>query len=100
MVVSAGAIHSPAVLLRSGVDTAGMGQNLHDHPSFPIAIQLTQPAQPGRLPIATLAQLSSPDDHHDLQLLPIDGVDRSLPNLGLLMAALMRSHSRVGAPGQ
>lgn len=94
VVVSAGAIHSPAILLRSGVDTPGVGANLHDHPSFPIAIQLHEPARPGRLPIATLAQLSSPDAHHDLQLLPIDGVDRTMPHLGLLMAALMRTHSR------
>jgi len=41
-----------------------------------------------------LAQLSSPHDHHDLQLLPIDGVDRTHPNVGVLMAALMRTHSR------
>ena len=34
----------------------------------------------GRLPIATLAQLSSPGSHHDLQLLPIDGVDRTMPH--------------------
>ncbi len=94
VVVSAGAIHSPAILMRSGVDTPGVGDNLHDHPSFPIAIQLHQPRLPAQLPIATLAQLSSPHGHHDLQLLPIDGVDRSLPHLGLLMAALMRSHSR------
>ena len=49
VVVSAGAIHSPAILLRSGVDTPGVGANLHDHPSFPIAIQLHEPAPPGRL---------------------------------------------------
>lgn len=94
VVVCAGAIHSPALLLRSGVDTVGVGDNLHDHPSFPIALQLHEPAQGGRLPIATLAQLSSPGAHHDLQLLPIDGVDRTMPRLGLLMAALMQSRSR------
>jgi choline dehydrogenase-like flavoprotein len=94
VVVCAGAIHSPAVLLRSGVDTPGVGHNLHDHPSFPISIELNESANPGRLPIATLAQLSSPQDHHDLQLLPIDGVDRSMPHLGVLMAALMRTRSR------
>jgi 5-(hydroxymethyl)furfural/furfural oxidase len=94
VVLCAGAIHSPAILLRSGVDTPGVGDNLHDHPSFPIAIQLRDAAPPGKLPIATLAQLSSPSGHHDLQLLPIDGVDPSMPTLGLLMAALMSSHSR------
>lgn len=95
VVVSAGAIHSPAILLRSGVDTPGVGANLHDHPSFPVTIQLHEPFAAGGLPIATVAQLSSaPDRRHDLQLLPIDGVDPSMPELGVLMAALMRSHSR------
>jgi 5-(hydroxymethyl)furfural/furfural oxidase len=94
VVVCAGAIHSPAVLLRSGVDTPGVGRNLHDHPSFPIALQLHEPFEAGRLPIATLAQLSSARARNDIQLLPIDGVDPTWPNLGLLMAALMRSHSR------
>jgi choline dehydrogenase/5-(hydroxymethyl)furfural/furfural oxidase len=94
VVISAGAIHSPAILLRSSVDTPGVGDNLHDHPSFPIAVQLHEARLPSLLPIATLARLSSTHGHHDVQLLPIDGVDRSLPHLGLLMAALMRSHSR------
>ena len=56
VVVSAGAIHSPAILLRSGVDTPGVGDNLHDHPSFPIA-DPTAPSRrsPAGCAIATLA---------------------------------------------
>jgi choline dehydrogenase-like flavoprotein len=95
VVVCAGAIHSPAVLLRSGVDTPGVGDNLHDHPSFPIAILRREAADPSMLPIATVAQLASPDGVDDaIQLLPIDHVDPAAPGVSLLMAAIMRSHSR------
>lgn len=94
VVVSAGAIHSPAILLRSAVDVAGVGENLHDHPSFPIGIWLDDDPPPAVVPIATLAVLSSPWGVDDLQLLPIDGIDPATPRLGMLMAALMRSHSR------
>ena len=103
VIVSAGAIHSPAVLLRSGVDTPGVGDNLHDHPSFPIALRRTRAASLDALPIATVAILSSglgagssdgSDGVDDLQLLPIEHVDAAMPELALVMAALMRSHSR------
>ena len=43
VVVSAGAIHSPAILLRSGVDTPGVGEGLKDHPSAPIASNVSSP---------------------------------------------------------
>ncbi|NDA77685.1 MAG: GMC family oxidoreductase, partial [Actinobacteria bacterium] len=36
VVVSAGAIHSPTILLRSGLDRPGIGEGLQDHPSAPI----------------------------------------------------------------
>jgi choline dehydrogenase/5-(hydroxymethyl)furfural/furfural oxidase len=103
VIVASGAIHSPAVLLRSGIDTDGVGDGLQDHPSFPIALMRRDPADLDGLPIATVATLSSglgdphaigSDGVDDLQLLPIDHVDASMPGLGMLMAALMRSHSR------
>lgn len=102
VIVSAGAIHTPAVLLRSGVDTDGVGDRLQDHPSFPIGLVRHEPADIGSLPIATVATLSSgigdaasdaADGVDDLQLLPIEYVDASMPALGMVMAALMRSHS-------
>jgi len=103
VIVAAGAIHSPAVLLRSGVDTPGVGDNLHDHPSFPIALRRLRPASLDSLPIATVATLSSglgdggpdgTDGVDDLQLLPMEHVDAAMPDLALVMAALMRSRSR------
>jgi choline dehydrogenase/5-(hydroxymethyl)furfural/furfural oxidase len=94
VVLSAGAIHSPVVLLRSGVDTPRVGENLHDHPAFPFAIVLDQPAPPGSLGVATVAALSSGAEPDDLQLLAVDGVEPSMPSLGVVLVALMRSRSR------
>lgn len=94
VVVSAGAIHSPALLLRSGVDTPGVGEGLHDHPSVALPLVLHDPAPIGSLPIATLARVSSGAEPQDLQILPIDAIEPSMPSLGLVMVALMRSHSR------
>jgi choline dehydrogenase-like flavoprotein len=96
VVVSAGAIHSPAVLLRSGIDGPAVGANLHDHPSYPVPILLHPEtvADSGALAIAALARHSSGAAAHDLQLLAIDHVDPALADLGMVMVALMRSRSR------
>ena len=94
VILSAGAIHSPAILLRSDVDTPGVGENLHDHPSFPIALSRREPANTRGLAITTAAARSSAHARGDLQLLPMEYVDPSDPMRGLLLTALMRAHSR------
>jgi choline dehydrogenase/5-(hydroxymethyl)furfural/furfural oxidase len=94
VVVAAGAIHSPAVLLRSRLDVDGIGDGLQDHPGFPIGVRLRTPAVSGGLPIATVGHRSSTGGDRDLQLLPMDHADPAFPDLGLLMAALMTVHSR------
>ncbi len=96
VIVCAGAIHTPALLLRSGVEREGVGLNLHDHAAFPIMLQLADEyiGDPASLPIAVLLRASSTTGHHDLQVVPMDHVDRDVPSLGLVMGALMRVHSR------
>ncbi len=42
VVLAAGAIHSPAILLRSHVDTPGVGLGLQDHPSAPLTLRLRE----------------------------------------------------------
>ena len=56
VVLAAGAVHSPAILLRSGVDTPGVGAGLQDHASAPMTLQLRDGAAgaPGELAIGTL----------------------------------------------
>ncbi len=95
VVVCAGAIHSPAILLRSGIDRPGIGQGLQDHPSLPVALHLRdgQAVGPDALAVSACLQ-GTHSDTNDLQLLALDAVDVTMPSLGLLMGAVMRVHSR------
>jgi choline dehydrogenase-like flavoprotein len=101
VVVSAGAIHSPWLLLRSGVDRPGVGQGLKDHASATLTLRLTEPAAVDHLAAASLLRWSSNAGGGDLQLLPLDHV--GVPEYGALVAGLMSVHSTgsvsVGANG-
>jgi choline dehydrogenase-like flavoprotein len=92
IVLAAGAIHSPAILLRSGVDTPGVGLGLQDHPSAAFTLQLRDGAvaEPGSLVIGSLLQRGA------LQFLPMNHLGRTAPGLGLLMVALMRPSGSAG----
>ncbi len=92
VVVAAGAIHSPAILLRSGVDTPGVGLGLQDHASAPLTLQLRDGAAgaPGQLAIASLLR------RDPWQFLPMNHLGAAAPGLGLLMTALMRPRGRAG----
>ena len=89
VVVSAGAIHSPAILLRSGVDTPGVGEGLKDHPSAPIALRLIADAIAD--PSSTVATTMLRRD--GLQVLPMNHLGARALGYGLLMPALMNVHS-------
>ena len=92
VVLAGGAIHSPAILLRSRVDTPGVGAGLQDHPAAPLTLVLREGAvaSPGELAVGTLLQRGP------LQFLPMNHLGAGAPGLGLLMAALMRPHGRAG----
>jgi choline dehydrogenase/5-(hydroxymethyl)furfural/furfural oxidase len=94
VVVAAGAIHSPAILLRSKIDRPGIGQGLQDHPSAPLTISLAESCSPHELAVTTLARFTSGFAPADLQLLPIDHLGHSSEGYGLLSVALMLSRSR------
>lgn len=97
VVVCAGAVHSPTILLRSGVERPGIGIGLQDHPSFPVTFGLHgDPGESGigtRLSVGALlrAGLAAPDD---LQVLAMEEADPAAPGLGLLLGAVMRVWSR------
>jgi len=95
VIVSAGAIHSPAILLRSEIDTPGIGEGLKDHPAFAVALHLAESAEwdPTSLAISVIGKLSSGENASDLQILPMDHLGATLPRTGLLMVALMSVHS-------
>lgn len=91
VVVCAGAIHSPAILLRSGLDTPGIGDGLKDHVAFPVSIQLGEGVEwdPSSLPISVVARLSTGEEPADLQILPMNHLGPDAPHVGLVMVALM-----------
>ena len=89
VVVCAGAIHAPAILLRSGVDREGVGRGLHDHPSLSVPMTLRhESAGQSALAISVVVRASQAAAH-DVQVIPFDG-----PSGASLMAAAMRTHSR------
>jgi choline dehydrogenase/5-(hydroxymethyl)furfural/furfural oxidase len=72
--LSCGAIHSPTLLLRSGVDRPGIGHNLKDHPSAPVLLRLRPDfvVQPGQWPaIGGVLRWSSGHAEADLQLVAL-----------------------------
>jgi choline dehydrogenase-like flavoprotein len=90
VVISAGAIHSPAILLRSGVDAPGVGEGLQDHPSASVTLALHRGAvaEPGTLAVATLLRRG------DIHVLPLNHLGADAPGFGALMAALMQVRGR------
>ncbi|NND74338.1 MAG: NAD(P)-binding protein [Ilumatobacter sp.] len=92
VVVAAGAIHTPALLLRSGVDTPGIGTGLQDHPAVAFTLALHEPDDPSRLVTGAVA------DRGTIQLLPMNHLGSSPDGAshGMLMAALMSPHGRAG----
>lgn len=100
VVLAAGALHTPAILLRSGIDRPGVGANLQDHVALAASLMLrAEHRAPEGVPAATaLARWSSGASAADLQLVAFDhlgpGDGR---NVGMVMLGLMdvRSQGRV-----
>jgi choline dehydrogenase-like flavoprotein len=106
VIVSAGAIHSPAILLRSGIGPASglpVGANLVDHPAtsgFELALRPEGRLPPGDVPVLTSmlrcsSGLAEAGDN-DLQMLwlsPVGGADDDHAG-GRVIVAAMRSFSR------
>jgi len=105
VIVSAGAIHSPAILLRSGIgveDRLPVGRNLKDHaatPGFEVALVPDARMSTARAPVfSSLLRYSSglaDAGPNDLQIVWFDGVgndDASLAG-GRVIGALMRVFS-------
>lgn len=89
VVVCAGALHTPAILLRSEVELDGVGRGLHDHAS--LSVPLTLVDANARRPGSSISVLARATHvaRHDVQVIPFDAADG--PSL---MAAAMRVHSR------
>lgn len=98
VVLAAGAIHTPALLLRSGIDTPGIGRGLQDHPAAPLTLLLRAGVDQdvGGLVVGSLLHERIGD--HLVQFLPMNHLGRQSGNerLALLMPALM---TPTGADG-
>ncbi len=83
VVVCAGAIRTPALLLVSGIDTPGIGEGLQDHPAFAITLELTPESVDETLPsiVATI-------DRSGAQILVMNHLPGA-PHYGSLIGALM-----------
>ena len=89
VVVSAGALHSPRLLARSGVDRPGLGTNLQDHPAVRVVVPVPEHEQVPdrrRLPFGVVGR------HGDIQFVPMDYTDDRAT--GGITVALMRARSR------
>jgi choline dehydrogenase-like flavoprotein len=98
IIVAAGAIHTPALLLRSALDTSGIGHGLQDHPAAPLTLLLREGVDNNRggLVIGTLLHQHIGDDL--IQLLPMNhlGAQPGAERLALLMPALMTPSGAEG----
>lgn len=88
VVVCAGAIETPALLLRSGVDTPGVGEGIQDHVGVAISFDLRAPSSDG---VAIGAIVTRP--HRQIVVM-----DR-LPGRGD-MGAVIAGHSSVRSSGR
>lgn len=98
VVLAAGAIHSPALLLRSGVDTTGIGSGLQDHPSTVLTLALDPDAAQNPAGLVIGSVLHVPMRGELVQLLPMNhlGATPEARGLAVLMTALMTPHGRAG----
>lgn len=100
VVLSAGAIHSPAVLLRSGVTRPGVGANLMEHPTAGANVVLASgPLSADAPAVSCILRYSSGvagGGSTDMQMLPLNmvGVEPELLGVGRIFAAVMAPFSR------
>ena len=91
VVVCAGAIGSPLLLLGSGIRRDAIGRGLKDHPSATITLRGAIPAAPAAHVAAVSLVWSSSLGTDDLQLVPIDHTDAA--GESALIAGVMEAHS-------
>lgn len=94
VVLAAGAIETPRLLLRSGLENPSIGQGLQDHASATFTVVRRQVVDASSLAVGVVGRFSSGLASADLQILPIDHLGRDAPGLGVVNVALMNVESR------
>ena len=83
VVLCAGAIHTPALMLASGIDTPGIGEGLQDHPAVAVTLELMPEAIDPTTPSIVAAI-----DRSGTQILAMNHLPDA-PKYGSLVGALM-----------
>jgi choline dehydrogenase-like flavoprotein len=83
--VAAGAVFSPALLLRSGVDTPGVGEGLRDHVGRVIELELRHAGggEPGGLVTGAVLRRGA------IEVVTLNHLGRSLPGRAALLVGLL-----------
>ena len=87
-----GALTTPVLLRRSGIDRPGIGIGLQDHPSIAITLALRQ-TQQSAIRIGANVRTSSQKGNADIHVLSLNETDES-GMFGALIAGVMQVHSR------
>jgi choline dehydrogenase len=89
VVLCAGAIGTPGVLLRSGLGGPAVGTGLRNHPGVPVLLRRREPAADVHAPV-----IGAVLRRGDVQVLALDHLGPDEPGWGMLLAVLMTSTSR------
>ena len=97
VVVCAGAIATPQILLRSKIQRDGIGRGVKDHPAVSFTLALNKPSVAQFAVSALLRSTSttaSGDEIGNIHLLPLNHVGSQEPHFGAMFGALMRVRSK------
>lgn len=92
--VAAGAVRTPGVLVRSGIDRPGIGRGLQEHPTVTLPLRMRMPldsADMDRIVSVTTGLAATWRVDRDVQVLAADAVDASQ---GAVLVSLLHVESR------
>ena len=96
VVMCAGAIWTPLLLLRSGLFGPAIGRNLQDHPSVSIIVQMAQNVEEVVPEVTSLVIASSAMGESNIHLLPVNAVSNGS---GMQFAQLAAAVTKVSSRG-
>jgi choline dehydrogenase-like flavoprotein len=85
VVVAAGAIGTPALLARSGVEAGGLGDGLRNHPAVPVTLTLAEGVDVDGHGLVTATLLR----RGDIQVHPLNHLGHDTGGLAMLLVVLM-----------
>ena len=94
VVVAAGAIETPRILLRSELENPHVGIGIQDHAAATFTLAMKESWSAEGLAVGVVGRFTSGRAPADLQVLPIDHLGPDAPGLAVLNVALMNVHSR------